>query len=137
MRGAVDGYSRPLESRDMIEPPPGSPPVLNYRSPGSEKELPSPATAMLLCLPWILCWSTVLLIKLISYRTPSGWEFILILVIWGIAVITAISSVLIYARRRKPWYVWLNLIVNIVGLLSTAAVVGIVGYIVLTFHMDS
>lgn len=54
----------------------------------------------------------------------SQFGVLFILCCWGVAVITAVGSFFRYAARRpKPWYVWLNLLINITGLLFTAGIV--------------
>ena len=40
-------------------------------------------------------------------------------VVWGVAILCALISLAIYLFRRKTWYVWINLLVNIAGLLFT------------------
>ena len=46
-----------------------------------------------------------------------------LLVCWGVAIVAAVVSLALYTRQRpKPWYVRLNLVINVAGLLFTIGV---------------
>ena len=47
---------------------------------------------------------------------------------WGLAVLTALTSFVVYWRARKPWYVWLNFTINGCGLLFSVGVIAIIAY---------
>ena len=105
----------------MTEPPP-NPQPLDYQRPlppGHEwlgRPDPNPAMATLLLVPGLICWIAI---------TPFGENFRWlgegILLVWLVAIVAALSSVYLYLFRRvtRPWYVVINLIVNISGLLFT------------------
>jgi len=108
--------------------------VLGYASPHSEQDLAKPANpveAVLLCLPGLICW--IIFLGSISgvlfrwLRFPRLRLTIpIVLILWFVAVVTAIASFASYAGRNKgqrSWYVWLNLILNGAGLLFTTVVV--------------
>jgi hypothetical protein len=127
---------RPEESANAV-PSSGSP--LAYARPMSATTPPAPAPlgVVLNCLPGLICWLVLLsmLLRKITFtrlwwparlfESPLGVVFVLCC--WGVAVITAIGSLFRYGPRRpKPWYVWLNLVINITGLLFTAGIVFLV-----------
>lgn len=102
-----------------------SPPVAPQRGPGVAG---SPVVATLLCLPGVLCWSALLSAIAGGYKPVSAGGFLpvrMIVPIWALAVLSAVLSLVLYVRRgvRRPWYVWLNLAINVGGLLFTAAAV--------------
>ena len=84
-----------------------------------------PLAAILLCTPGMLCW--ILLLSIVAGFAPpfvipffkQGYIFALI----GLAVTTAMISLPVYLYRpllRKPWHVYLNLVVNVSGLIFVA-----------------
>jgi hypothetical protein len=98
----------------------------------------SPLLAAVLCLPGVICWCSLL--SLIFRRMLPGRFAAMspvrvlggsLLLIWAFAVLTAVFSLVIYARRgvRPRWYVWLNLAVNVSGLLFTLAIVCLVVFV--------
>lgn len=93
--------------------------ILSYSAP--DAPLPNPLIASLLAAPGLFCWVSLAL--LLAGRW-TGWHppVDVMLILWGIAVLAAIASILIYRRARKPWYVLLCLAVNVSGLLFTLAV---------------
>jgi hypothetical protein len=107
--------------------------AIQYASP-KRREEPNPALAMLLCLPGAICWATFLGLVFgrhlpASVRANLRWLQIFgdgpLLLCWLAAVATAIVSLIAFRRSRKPWYVWLNLVVNVTGLLFTILILGI------------
>jgi hypothetical protein len=118
--------------------------VLAYKSPqGKEDEAAPhrPLPAVLLCLPGILCWGAflglldrfflrVLPIPQSFARLHVPWLWI-VLIVWVLALVTALVSIEEYVvsrRKPRPWYVWLNLLVNISGLLLTFGVLLLILY---------
>jgi hypothetical protein len=95
---------------------------------------PRPLPAVLSCLPGLVCW-----VVFLSFVLPAilgvgfSWRAevfavplfpLFILGCWGLGIVTAIGSMVVYVPvKRKPWYVWLNLLINGLGLLFTAGVV--------------
>ena len=102
-------------------------PTLEYRHPQVRPDVPSLVLAMFLCLPGMVCWCILLGL----FFTPASLrpQFSLyraipsemLLWCWGTAVIAALVSLGLYVRARKPWYVCINLAVNVAGLLFTGA----------------
>ncbi|MGB7157869.1 MAG: hypothetical protein WBD40_07370 [Tepidisphaeraceae bacterium] len=43
----------------------------------------------------------------------------IILACWVLAILTALVSILYLRRRPRSWYAWLNLLINISGLVFT------------------
>ena len=60
-------------------------------------------------------------------RLPFTWQIIGVLCCWAAAVVTGITSLVIYTGNRKPWYVVINLIINISGLGLTLLVLLLIG----------
>jgi hypothetical protein len=114
----------------------GATPSLSYARPRpSAPPRADPFAATMLCLPGLICWITFL--SVISrfllpawvtswlYRVPFLGGFAT-LALWFIAICTAIASAVLYGRmKRKPWYVWLNLTINVSGLMITAVLLGL------------
>lgn len=90
---------------------------------------------MLLALPGMICWGAFLLLlaQLISGSRMYGlldWALHLLepllpplavwLSLWGLAAVCAVVSIELYQRRPKPWYVRLNLAINISGLIVSS-----------------
>jgi hypothetical protein len=113
---------------------PTGPTTLNYMAKAAEpRRRPSWIVALLLCLPGTICWLTLAEVTVgrqllprwlwwvLPPLTPFGatWLFRC----WALAVLTAIASLALYFRTRKPWFVWLNLFINCAGLLFTAFVI--------------
>ncbi len=116
---------------------PANPPVLDYAIPPAlDHRLPiAPAEyrflpALLLCLPGILCWDVIFagawgvrwLLEPFSHLIGDWF----IMALWALAIITAITSLIVYGRRlgqRKPWYVYICVVLNIIGLLFSAYIV--------------
>lgn len=83
-----------------------------------------------MCLPGLACWC--LLAAPFAHASFQYWIgirisadviIISILSLWAIAVVFALFSFGMYSRLRpKPWYVWLNLIINGAGFLFTIGV---------------
>jgi hypothetical protein len=104
-------------------------PVLPYRTPPSERREPAPSwiVATLLALPGLSCWMVLAMIVVpppLRVLAWPGYYLVRLLgfgmaLVWFVAIITALISLAIYLPWKKPWYVILNLIVNISGLLFT------------------
>lgn len=98
-------------------------PGVDYATPvAAARSRHGPVPAILLCTPGLLCWT--LLAGMMSHVLPLrvisivAGQLILPLVL--VAVLTALSSIIYYfflTRRHMPWYVILNLVINIGGLL--------------------
>jgi hypothetical protein len=104
-------------------------PVIPYKTPDPPtKPPPSPLVAVMLCLPGVLCWSLLLTLFLVPRSMQQNFAFLRILsgpgifLCWGVAIVCALISLAIYLWRRKPWYVWINLLVNVAGLLFSGVV---------------
>jgi hypothetical protein len=87
--------------------------------------LPSPIVATLLQLPGLYCW--IVFVCLIFDVWPMlGFSVFarVTLLAWPVAVITAIISMGLYIgkTRRRPWYVCVNLAVNISGVAFTLVI---------------
>src|SRR5438105_4031719 len=75
----------------------------------------NPLVALLLCFPGVLCWINLLAENASSQRLRFG----ALMVLWLVAVVTAITSIILYWRSRKRWFVIVCLILNVAGLLFT------------------
>lgn len=78
-----------------------------------------PLPAILLCAPGLICWT--LLAEMLSGRVvmSADMALLLILPLVVLALLTGISSIIIYIflyLRTRPWCVILNPVVNIGGL---------------------
>ena len=121
-----------LRKMDPAGPRPSAP--LEYRRPVPATARPShPLPAVLFCVPGLICWLALfhlLLARVIRVRLPAllgRWLYPGIFWVWLGAILTAAISLILYVRRGpKPWYVWLNLAVNVSGLLFTLAVMAVV-----------
>ena len=118
------------------EPPSPSPaPALSYATPPSTAR-PSLTAAAVLAAPGTVCWLGLAWL-LLSFLAPSFMRTFgrslmqmagpgiasKLLVCWGVAIVAALVSLALYVRQRpKPWYVRLNLVVNVAGLLFTVGV---------------
>jgi hypothetical protein len=93
---------------------------IDYQSPARIRRH-SPILAILLCLPGV--FSFVLLVLGFQSGIPDWLGNFVGSVFWPalfLAISSAITSIILYARRlreRLPWYVLLNLVINICGLL--------------------
>ena len=93
---------------------------LGYAASPEAEPTRSPLVAVLLCLPGVCCWA-VIAAGLWHIRIPrigAGPVFIC----WMVAVVTALWSIFLYCEGPRPWYVWMNLILNVAGLLFSAYV---------------
>jgi hypothetical protein len=123
----------------MTEAERAQPIELAYARPGpAAKPPPSPAVAMLTCLPGLICWLFLLsaFVRPLIPRTITSSRLlpfggVEMLVCWAAAIITALFSIGHYLRRRRarPWYVWINLIINITGLLFTAGILMLIAVV--------
>jgi hypothetical protein len=103
---------------------------LNYAAPASSAPLPPAYVAILLCVPMLLVGFLVILtplrpvIPLPSYR--SFW------IIRAFAMLCALISIILFCDhrvKRRPWFVRLNLLVNLPGL--AACTFGVLRYVVI------
>ncbi len=115
----------------MTEPLPVKP--LDYKTVDGAELPPQPLKALLLCLPGFICWWAFLEMTIGRHfmiigisRFLSGTPLILC---WLTAGITALVSLVIYRKARKPWYVWVNLIINVSGLGISVLLIGIFIYV--------
>jgi hypothetical protein len=101
---------------------------VDYATPSEVARLRHhPLPAILLCTPGLLCWTLlagmmVHALPLMVIRFVAGG---VILPLTLAAVLTALSSVVYYfflSRRQMPWFVILNLVINIAGLLLLTGV---------------
>ena len=85
---------------------------------------------LLLCFPGAVCEAFVGVMGIVSVlnlRIPYPFNVLLLLVMalfFASAISTAIFSFILYLKRplrRKPWFVYLNLAVNLSGMLFCAA----------------
>jgi hypothetical protein len=102
------------------------PPPLDYRRDDRRHqklyELPPSALPLILCLPGAVCWLLLICGNFLASLVPELYDFMrtLFWVSFPVAVITAVISVSLYVRRPTrplPWYVLINLGINIPGLL--------------------
>ena len=104
----------------------GEMPGLEYRSPSNERFC-SRGAALLLCAPGALAFT----VFFGGDHLPSGiGEFLggLFWPLWMVAVATAIASVCLYMRfgfKPLPWFVILNLAINISGLLLSLSMLAV------------
>jgi hypothetical protein len=86
---------------------------LSYSSFNNEFRKASLLIALLLCAPGACCW--------LMYLVPGlPGDFNIFLITFFIAVATAIASLIIYCLhpfRPMPWYVIVNLSINVPGLI--------------------
>src|SRR5690348_6103735 len=76
----------------------------------------SPVVAAVLCLPGVCCWcGLALALAGIALRLPSMFTRWLagVWFCWPVAIVCANASLVIYCRRPRPWFVWLNLAINV------------------------
>jgi hypothetical protein len=94
---------------------------VEYATPILAARSHHPLPAILLCTPGLICWA--LLAGFVTGWMPRFVERLfegIFLPLLAAAVLTAIVSIIIYLfvpRQRKPWFVILNLVINISGLL--------------------
>jgi hypothetical protein len=87
---------------------------------GREPIPTSPFTALSLCAPGAFCWFMLGWSFIFNLPLPKFLTFELFAAAWGVALVSAIISLVIYGRRPfepKPWYVLVNLAINLLGLL--------------------
>src|SRR5687767_3317020 len=94
--------------------------VLTYEAPLDRPRPPNPVLATLLCLPGAACW-VVFISVAIRFRRIGALDGRAAVLLWALAVVTAVFSLVLYARGPKPWYVVVCLIINGGGLLFTLA----------------
>ena len=105
------------------------PNVISYSTPQRQTDAPSPGLAMVFCLPGLICWFVLLGLWFTPRWLRPSFSFLRVfpggsvMWCWAIAILCALTSLALYLRRRKPWYVWINLVVNIGGLVFTGGVV--------------
>lgn len=93
---------------------------LQYESVSQPERRRSPALALVLCFPGLCCWIT--LVSIVALRVPPGLldPYVpLMLCSWAAAIITAILSLGLYCRKPRSGLVWMNLVINVTGLLFT------------------
>ena len=97
--------------------------TLMYETPGAGQRGRNPLVAMALCFPGLCCW--VFLVSIVGRHVPRGlvkpWV-LPALWCWGIAIVTAIASLVLYLKNPRPWFVWVNLVINVLGLLFTGTI---------------
>ncbi len=99
---------------------------------------PDPVAAVVSCLPGLICWLVLGMVlvgnvtngRSVMWMRPFGAVApILVLLCWAVAILTAIGSLVCYVRLKpKPWYVVLNLVINITGLLFTGGIALIIAF---------
>ena len=115
------------------------PTFVEYARAMPRRELPSPVSAMILCVPGLICWCVLLGMWLVPASARANFRFLdvfppgTILWCWIIAIACAFISLAIYGRGPKPWYVWINFAINISGLLFS---LGVVVLIMMASHGD-
>ena len=102
--------------------------VLEYASQEKQakRSQVDPIVAVILCLPGLICLGLFLglvdrlLLEFlpIPRRFRHQVDLPLMLILWTFAVLTALVSMSNYGSRpeRRRWYVWLNLLINGLGL---------------------
>ena len=100
--------------------------LLDYRDPRRDTPPPSRAVALLLCSPGAACWGVYLIDAFADANLPQPIGDFFHTIFWPLffaAVVSAILSLIVYGRhplRPQPWYVMLNLAINVSGLLFGA-----------------
>lgn len=101
--------------------------LLEYRDPRLHVRVPSKAMALLLCAPGGACWTDYWIDTFAATALPQRVGDVLGAMFWPLffaAVLTAIVSLIIFGRhplRPQPWYIMLNLAINVSGLVFAAA----------------
>ena len=117
---------------------PDEPLELAYARPAEPRERPpEPLWPVVLCLPGLICWIqflAMLLPRWLPVRPPRIFFGSHLLACWMLAVLSALVSLASYGRRPKAWYVWVNLVINVAGLLFTLTVLVVV-LVLMATHM--
>ncbi|HET6252347.1 MAG TPA: hypothetical protein VFE47_31965 [Tepidisphaeraceae bacterium] len=122
----MEDRKSPAEDAEAYDDGPmaDDPAPLDYYAGKAPARQYSAIVALLLCTPGATEFA--LYFSLRSDALQSAVPRILADLFWpllALAIVTAITSIVIYARRPRdtlPWYVILNLVINIVGLLFAA-----------------
>ena len=140
-RLTTDNGLPPFAFRRLPSHNPPMPEPLSYRQPDlppvTQSNLPRVWPAVVLCLPGLVCWLLLGVMVIGIFRVPvlapmadrfaDMLDLIpavpcLLMPFVPLAVLTAIASIETYWHRPKPWYIRLNLIVNISGLIFVGVV---------------
>jgi hypothetical protein len=102
------------------------PPILDYSKPDPhgkfDKPWPLATWPLVLVFPGTITWIIYFVGKILSSSSFGNTLLIIFWFCWLIAVVTAIASGVIYLPRflfrymSAPWYIWLNLSINMAGL---------------------
>ena len=102
---------------------------MTEKARASDSDRPSRAVALVLCAPGAAAFAVYFSDRLSNGNLPRAIGSIISGIfwpLWFVAVLTAVVSVVLYARhplRSLPWYVILNLGINIVGLLFSGLLI--------------
>ena len=104
-----------------------TPPPLEYEDPRARENRPSPIVALGLCAPGAATFGFLFLGEAHVNFSVAVNEAIgdVVWPLWFAAVVTAIISLVLYRRylfRPLPWYVFVNLCVNVPGLLLSVLI---------------
>lgn len=85
---------------------------------------PGPVWPTLLCLPGMACWAQLIGMIFGAFFGTRWFIWPGVVAWWALAVVTAVVSLFLYVPRRrpKPWYVCMNLFVNVSGLMFTICI---------------
>jgi hypothetical protein len=116
----------------------GSEKVLSYKSQERRVKSPDPLAATLLCVPGVACW--VLFFGVFLWKGAGSGKFGFIerewfsavILLWIVAVASAIFSIIHYRKMAKPVYVRFCLLVNWAGIVFTLSPLGWISFWVLT-----
>ena len=112
---------------------------LPYAGPDADpRPFPSPLVAVVLSAPSLVCWcayGTMVFRRWLPpgmrgafgrlFPVPNPW----LLACCGAAVVAGVASIVVYRNARKPWYVALNLALNVGWLVMTVALAAIIAYV--------
>jgi hypothetical protein len=90
---------------------------LNYTRP--TKPLLSPVVAVLCVVPGLFCWGLVLGLGAVLYGigVPIQNDTHLAIV-WILDIVGILVPTIYYLEQPKPMYLWINLVINVTGLVA-------------------
>ncbi len=98
------------------------PAPLAYESRARDVTEAHPAAAMALCFPGLVCWCWFAALLLGQGVFFSALPSEALIPCWAFAILTAVFSLYRYRHHPRPWFVWVNLLINVSGLVFTAIV---------------
>ena len=95
---------------------------IDYGRPDAQAQRESPFLALSLCLPGVACWSLYMMMEVARSVPSVPINYAAFMFLWLLSIIAAVVSLVVYGAhplRPQPWYVILNLFVNICGLIAS------------------